>query len=151
MLQCTTMAEKLGEAERLGAAGAVSVRDKAATRKHAASLDFILSTIPVPYDVNAYLPLLKRDGCLVNVGVLGPLQPPVNNMLLASKRQQVGGSLIGGIAETQEVLDFCAAHAIASDIEVIPIECVNEAYETMNKAEVRFRYVIDMASLPIIA
>ncbi len=145
----TNTADKTEEAVRLGAMAAFSVKDKDGMAQHAGSLDFILSTVPVPYDVNQYLPLLKRDGHLVNVGVLGPLQPPVNNMLLASKRQQVGGSLIGSIAETQEVLDFCAEHAIAPDIEVIPIASINDAFETMNKGEVRFRYVIDMASLPV--
>ena len=143
----TTQAEKLEEARRLGAADAVLSTDKKAMADHAGKLDFVLSTIPVPHDVNPYVQTLKRDGHLVIVGQLAPFASPPNSMYLAFKRQQIGGSLIGGIAETQEVLDFCAAHGIAPEIEVIPIQRINEAFETMNKGEVRYRYVIDMASL----
>jgi uncharacterized zinc-type alcohol dehydrogenase-like protein len=90
---------------------------------------------------------LKRDGHMVIVGQLAPFSTPVNSGPMAFKRQQLGGSLIGGIAETQEVLEFCAEHGIAPEVEVIPIQQINEAYDAMQASEVRFRYVIDMASL----
>ena len=143
----STTPEKLAEAKRLGAVDAVLSTDKAAMAKHAGSLDFVLSTIPEPHDVNPYMLLLKRDGHLVIVGQLAPFAAPVNSGPIAFKRQSLGGSLIGGIAETQEVLEFCAAHSIAPEIQVIPIQPINEAYDGMQAGEVRFRYVIDMASL----
>ena len=143
----TRTPEKLEEARNLGASDAVLSTDKAAMGRHASSLDFVLSTIPEPHDVNPYLPLLKRDGHLVIVGLLAPFAAPVNSMQLVSRRRQIGGSLIGGIPETQEVLDFCAAHGIAPEIQIIPIDKINDAYDGMQDSEVRFRYVIDMASL----
>ena len=108
--------------------------------------DFILSTIPQKHDVNPIVKLLKKDGVLCVVGALEPLEP-VNNQEVAFHRRTVTGSLIGSITETVEVLEFCAEHGITPDIEIIPIEQVNEAYEKMSSGEVRYRYVIDMASL----
>jgi uncharacterized zinc-type alcohol dehydrogenase-like protein len=141
----TSTKEKLAEAARLGVQ-AVLESDEKALAAHKSSFDFLLSTIPEKHDMNPFLPLLKRNCALVIVGALEPLSP-VNNQLVAFHRNSVGGSLIGSIAETQEVLDFCAQHGIGPDIEVIPIDQVNDAYQKVEKGEVRFRYVIDMASL----
>ena len=145
----TTMEEKIAEAEKLGATGVLSkgLKDEAdPTNLLTASFDFILNTIPEKHDLNPYLPLLKRNGTMVVVGDLGPLDK-ISNMQMAMHRQSVGGSLIGSIAETQEVLDFCAEHAIGPDVQVIPITEINDAYKKVEDGEVRFRYVIDMATL----
>ena len=141
----TTTREKLEEAKRLGVTG-VMEKDKDALEKLANSFDFILSTIPEKHDINPYVELLKRDRTLCVVGALEPLAP-IDNQQVAFKRKSVAGSLIGNIAETQAVLDFCAEHGIGPDIEVIPIQEINKAYDEVEKGEVRFRYVIDMASL----
>ncbi len=141
----TTTDEKLEEAKRLGVTGILE-SDKEAITGLARSFDFILSTIPEKHDLNSYVPLLKRNKTIVVVGALEPLAP-VNNMQAANMRRSVAGSLIGSIAETQEVLDFCAEHGIGPDIQVIPIQQINEAYAHVEDGEVRFRYVIDMASL----
>ena len=130
--------DKEGAAQALGA-----------TQKMAATsgrFDFILSTVPEKHDLNPFLVLLKRDRTLVVVGALEPLAP-VDNQQVAFHRRSVAGSLIGSIAEQQEVLDFCAEHGIAPDIEIIPIQQVNDAYKKVENGDVRFRYVIDMASL----
>jgi len=121
--------------------------DEKAMSKYEAKLNYVLLTIPDTLDVNPYIKLLKRGGALTIVGVLAPLEPGVNNMLLAAERRSVAGSTIGGIPETQEVLDFCAKHKIAADVEVIPIQEINTAYERMKKGDVKFRFVIDMASV----
>jgi uncharacterized zinc-type alcohol dehydrogenase-like protein len=106
----------------------------------------ILDTVSAQHDINAYLQLLRRDGNLTMVGA--PEQPlPLAAMALLFGRKSLSGSLIGGIAETQEMLDFCGAHGITSDVEVIPIQKVNEAYERMLKSDVKYRFTIDMASL----
>ena len=110
------------------------------------SFDVMLSTIPDRHDLNPFIQLLKRDGHIVVVGALTPLEP-VQNMHLAMKRTSVAGSLIGSIRETQDVLDFCAEHGIAPDVEVIPIQQINEAFGRMDHGDIRFRFVIDMASL----
>ncbi len=141
----TSTKEKLEEAQRLGATGVLE-KDADGLAAHKASLDFILSTIPEKHDINPFLPLLKHDGTLVLVGALEPMAP-VNNQAVAFHRYSVGGSLIGSIAETQEVLDFCAEHGIGPDIEIIDIADVNDAYKKVEEGEVRFRYVIDMATL----
>jgi uncharacterized zinc-type alcohol dehydrogenase-like protein len=143
----TTSANKKDQALRLGADEVVLSKDPGAVAAHANSLDFILDTVSAPHDLNAYLELLKRDGTMVLVGV--PAQPPVvhpGNLLF--KRRALAGSLIGGIAQTQEMLDYCAEHGIVSDIELIPIQQIDEAYERVLKSDVKFRFVIDMASLP---
>ena len=110
------------------------------------SLDFILNTVGAPHDYNAYLNLLRLDGTMVLVGI--PEKPQnVAAFSLVQKRRNLAGSLIGGIAETQEMLDFCAKHKIIADVEVIPIQKVNEAFERMLRSDVKYRFVIDMASL----
>ena len=141
----TTSAAKLGESERLGVR-IVLEDDKEQLAALASSFDFMLSTIPKKHDVNPFIKLLKRDCALVVVGALEPLAP-VNNQLLALHRKSVAGSLFGNLADTQEVLDFCAEHGIGPDIEVIAIQDINEAYRKVEQGEVRFRYVIDMATL----
>jgi alcohol dehydrogenase (NADP+) len=108
---------------------------------------FILVTIPDAFDINPYVSLLQRDGTLVTVGMLGPYKKGTDNNEVAFHRRNIAGSLIGGIAETQEVLDFCAEHNILPEVEIIRMEDINDAFDRMQKGEVRFRYVIDMASL----
>ena len=144
----TTSEEKLEEAARLGVTAylADDVEEEEFLKKHKATFDFILSTIPEKSDLNPFIPLLKRDCSLVVVGALEPLSP-MNNMDIAGQRKSVGGSLIGSIAETQEVLDFCAEHKIGPDVQVIPIDEINDAYSKVEGGEVRFRYVIDMSTL----
>ncbi|WP_375443790.1 NAD(P)-dependent alcohol dehydrogenase [uncultured Fibrella sp.] len=143
----TRQEEKRTAAEQLGAdAVLVSADDNAMTAAEL-SFDLILSTIPDAYDLNPYVNLLKRDGKLIIVGVLGPFKEPTNNMQVATHRRSVGGSLIGGIKETQEVLDFCAEHNIMPDVELIQMQEINDAFDRMEKEDVRFRYVIDMKSL----
>ena len=115
-------------------------------QKQAGSFDFILDTVSALHDLNAYLDLLKRNGTMTLVGA--PETPlPVAAISLIFGRRQLAGSLIGGIRETQEMLDFCAEHGIAADVEVIPIQKINEAYDRMLKGDVKYRFVIDMASL----
>lgn len=141
----TEKKEKLQEASRLGAMGVLE-DDEDGMKAHKASFDFILSTIPEKHDINPYIPLLKRDASIVVCGALEKLEP-VNNMHVAAHRNTVGGSLIGSIAETQEVLDFCAEHGIGPDIQVIDIKDINDAYSKVEDGDVRFRYVIDIATL----
>jgi len=141
----TRTPEKIQEAEKLGVA-AVLESDDAALERLKSTFDFILSTVPQKHDLNPFIPLLKRDSTLCVVGALEPLEP-VNNMLVAFHRQQIVGSLIGNLADTQEVLDFCATHDIGPDIELIDIDEINSAYKKVEGADVRFRYVINMASL----
>jgi uncharacterized zinc-type alcohol dehydrogenase-like protein len=141
----TRTKEKIEEAGNLGAEG-VMENDTAALKALELQFDFILSTVPEKHDLNPFVTLLKRDAALVVVGALEPLAP-TNNMEVAFHRRTLAGSLIGSIKETQEVLDFCAEHGIAPDIEIIPIQEVNRAYKEVEKGDVRFRYVIDMASL----
>ncbi|HEX8462566.1 MAG TPA: NAD(P)-dependent alcohol dehydrogenase [Segetibacter sp.] len=143
----TTSKEKQAAAEALGADHVLLSKDEDAVKKAELSFDFILITIPDPFDVNEYIDLLKRDGSLVTVGLLGPYKKPTVNMNVAMHRRNISGSLIGGIQETQEVLDFCAEHNILPDCEIIPIQQINDAFEEMQKGEVRFRYVINMQSL----
>ena len=137
--------DKLDEAQHLGVTGVLE-DDEKALEQLANSFDFILSTVPEKHDVNPFVELLKRDATLCVVGALEPLKP-IDNQALAFHRKSVAGSLIGSIAETQEVLDFCAQHGIGPDIEIIPIQQINDAYKKVEKGDVRFRYVIDMASL----
>jgi uncharacterized zinc-type alcohol dehydrogenase-like protein len=115
-------------------------------QKHAGSFHFILDAVSAPHDINAYITLLKLDGTLTQVGA--PEAPvPVVTFNLIFGRRQFAGSLIGGLPETQEMLDFCAERGIVSDIELIGIQQINEAYERMLKGDVKYRFVIDMASL----
>jgi uncharacterized zinc-type alcohol dehydrogenase-like protein len=110
-------------------------------------LDFILNTVAAPHDLDAYLQLLKRDGTMTLVGAPAEPHPSPNVFGLILKRRSIAGSLIGGIHETQEMLDFCAEHSLVSDIELIPMTYINSAYDRMLKSDVRYRFVIDMASL----
>jgi len=113
---------------------------------HAGSFDFILDTVSAPYDINAYLSLLAHDATLTLVGA--PEEPmPVSAFALLFGRRNLAGSIIGGIAETQEMLDFCGQHNVTADVEIIPIQKVNEAYERLVRSDVKYRFCIDMASL----
>jgi uncharacterized zinc-type alcohol dehydrogenase-like protein len=143
----TTSPGKTEDARRLGADEVVLSRDPEEVAKHANSFHFILDTVAAPHNLDTYLTLLRRDGALVLVGAPGEPHPSPGIMNLIMGRRSLGGSLIGGIPETQEVLDFCAEHGIASDVEIIPIQQINEAYERMLKGDVKYRFVIDMASL----
>jgi uncharacterized zinc-type alcohol dehydrogenase-like protein len=143
----TTTAAKREAAEQLGAHEVLISSDAAAMKAHEAQYDFILLTIPEAFDINDYVPLAKRDGVLVTVGLIAPYKAPLNNQEVLMKRRSISASSIGGIAETQEVLDFCAEHHIAPEIELIDMQDINKAYDKMIDKEVRFRYVIDMASL----
>jgi uncharacterized zinc-type alcohol dehydrogenase-like protein len=109
--------------------------------------DLIIDTVPYVHDVNPYIPTLATNGTLVLVGYLGGLEPILNTVPMVLRRKSVAGSLIGGIAETQEMLDFCGQHGITSDVEVIKMQDINKAYERMLKSDVKYRFVIDMASL----
>jgi uncharacterized zinc-type alcohol dehydrogenase-like protein len=142
----TTSPNKKDDALKLGADEVVVSRDEDAMNEHAGSFDFILDAVSAQHDLNAYLNLLKRDGTLTLVGA--PEQPlPVSSFSLLLKRRQLAGSLIGGIAETQEMLDFCGEHGITSDIELIKIQQIDQAYDRLLKSDVKYRFVIDMASL----
>ena len=142
----TTSPGKIADGLRLGAHEVVVSKDADAMKKHQGSFNFILDAVAAQHDINVYLSLLTLDGTLTLVGA--PPQPmPVAVFNLLVPRRSFAGSCIGGIAETQEMLDFCAAHGIVSDIEVIPIQKINEAYDRMLKQDVRYRFVIDMASL----
>ncbi|HZM11659.1 MAG TPA: NAD(P)-dependent alcohol dehydrogenase, partial [Candidatus Limnocylindrales bacterium] len=142
----TTSAHKTADGKRLGAHEVVVSKDPAQMEKHTNSFDFILDTVSAEHDINAYLNLLKRDGTLVLVGA--PEKPlALSAFSIIPGRRQLSGSMIGGIPETQEMLDFCGEHGITSDIEIIPIQKINEAYERMLRSDVKYRFVIDMASL----
>ena len=142
----TTSPGKKDDALRLGADEVVVSRNSDEMVKHAGSFDFILDAVAVEHDINAYINLLARDGNLTMVGA--PETPlPVAVFGLLFRRRSFSGSLIGGIAETQEMLDFCGKNNITSDVEVIPIQKVNEAYERLVKSDVKYRFSIDMASL----
>ncbi|MHB8078896.1 MAG: NAD(P)-dependent alcohol dehydrogenase [Candidatus Krumholzibacteriia bacterium] len=142
----TTSPAKVADALRLGAHEVVNSRDAGEMAKHAGSFDFILDTVSADHDVNAYLNLLTLDGNLTLVGA--PEKPlAVSSFALLFGRRSLSGSLIGGIAETQEMLDFCGAHGITADVEVIPIQRINEAYERLVRSDVKYRFTIDMASL----
>jgi alcohol dehydrogenase (NADP+) len=143
----TTSKDKEAAARKLGAAAVVVSTEKDEMKAHACTLDLILSTVPQPHDPNLYTPLLKRDGVYVVVGCLAPLKAPLDMSTMSFDRKSVGSTLIGGIAETQEVLDFCGEHGIVSEIETIPVDRINEVYKSVDKGEVAFRYVIDMSSL----
>jgi uncharacterized zinc-type alcohol dehydrogenase-like protein len=142
----TTSASKTTDALRLGAHQVVVSKNQAEMQKHLGSFDFILDTVSAEHDLNAYLDLLKRDGTLTQVGA--PEKPlPLTVFSLLFKRRRLAGSAIGGIRETQEMLDFCAEHGITADIELIPIQRINEAYQRLLRSEVKYRFVIDIASL----
>jgi len=142
----TSSLNKVEDALRLGADEVVHSKDEESMKKHLNSFHFILDTVSAKHDINAYLVLLRRDGTLTQVGVPSePLAVDVSNLIFG--RRNFTGSLIGGLKETQEMLDFCGQHNITSDIELIPIQKINEAYERLVKSDVKYRFVIDMASL----
>ena len=144
--QFTTSPGKEDDARRLGADDVVLTRDPENLKSLAGQFHFILDTVSAPHDLNMYLNLLKRDGSMVLVGL--PETPaPVSAFPLTNGRRSLAGSNIGGLAETQEMLDFCAEHGIVSDIELTPISKINDAYERVIKNDVKYRFVIDMASL----
>lgn len=143
----TRSASKEADARRLGAHHIVLSTEDAQMAAAKGQFDLIIDTVPYVHDLMPYIPTLKVDGTLVLVGYLGDLSPMLNTMPLILARRSVAGSCIGGIAETQEMLDFCAKHGIVSDIEMINIQDINEAYERMVKSDVKYRFVIDMASL----
>jgi len=142
----TTSPGKKDDALRLGADEVVISKNADEMNKHAGSLDFILDAVAVVHDINAYINMLGRDGNITLVGA--PAQPlPVGAFGLLFRRRSFSGSLIGGIAETQEMLDFCGKHNITSDVEVIPVQKINEAYDRLVKSDVKYRFSIDLASL----
>ena len=142
----TTSAAKAGDAARLGAGHVVMSKDRGAIERWAGRFDLILDTVAAPHDINSYTTALKRDGTLVLLG-LPDRHFALNGANLIFRRARIAGSLIGGIKETQEMLDFCANHGIVSDTEVIPIQNINEAYRRMLANDVKYRFVIDMGSL----
>ncbi|MGH7510502.1 MAG: NAD(P)-dependent alcohol dehydrogenase [Gemmatimonadales bacterium] len=143
----TTSPGKTADARRLGADEVVISKNTGEMKRHLNSFDFILDTVAAPHDLDAYLSLLRRDGTLCLVGVPDRPHPPPSAFALISRRRQLAGSVIGGIRETQEMLDYCAEHGIVSEIEIIPIQQINEAYERMLRSDVKYRFVIDLASL----
>ncbi|MGQ0527224.1 MAG: NAD(P)-dependent alcohol dehydrogenase [Alphaproteobacteria bacterium] len=143
----TTSPDKSDTARELGAHDVIDSTNKEIMKAREASLDFILSTIPESHDVNPYIALLKRDGILTVVGCLAPTAKPVDLSKMILDRKSIASSVIGSIAETQEVLDFCAKHNIAARTQIISIEDINEIHTKVDKGEMDFRYVIDMSTL----
>lgn len=143
----TTSPSKIEDAKRLGAHEVVISRNPERMAQHANSFDFILNTVAAQHDLNPFLNLLRRDGTLILVGAPKHDHPSLQVFNLILKRRRIAGSLIGGIAETQEMLDFCGQHGITSDIELIPIQKINKAYERMLKSDVKYRFVVDIDSL----
>ncbi len=139
--------EKSGDAKVLGADEVIISTDKAQMKSVRGKFDLIIDTVPYVHDVNPYISTLAISGTLVLVGYLGGLEPVLNTVPMILGRKSVSASVIGGIAETQEMLDFCSEHGIVSDIEMIKMQDINEAYERMLKSDVKYRFVIDMASL----
>jgi uncharacterized zinc-type alcohol dehydrogenase-like protein len=145
-VQLTTSLKKKDDAIKLGADEVVLSTDEAAMKKHAGTFDFILDTASAPHALEPYLSLLKQDGTITLVGL--PEKPPSINMFsLITKRASIAGSMIGGMPETQEMLDYCGRNNITAEVEVIPIQQINEAFERMLKQDVKYRFVIDMSSL----
>jgi uncharacterized zinc-type alcohol dehydrogenase-like protein len=147
VVMITTSERKGKDATKLGAHEVLISSDAAAMSAESNSFDFLLNTIPVNHDVNPYISLLKRDATMVIVGALDTLNPGPSGSSLIFGRKNIAGSLIGGIKETQEMLDFCGEHNITSEVEVINIQSINEAYERMIKGDVKYRFVIDIKSL----
>ena len=143
----TTSAAKAADARRFGADAVVLSSDPVALRAHAGRLDFTLDTVAAPHDLDPYLRLLKRDGTHCLVGLPETPHPAPSPFGLIGRRRRLAGSMIGGIAETQELLEFCAAQGIASEIELIPMREINAAYERMLRSDVKYRFVLDLATL----
>jgi uncharacterized zinc-type alcohol dehydrogenase-like protein len=146
VVMITTSPEKGKDAKRLGAHEVLVSKDQDDMKKHKGSFDFILNTIPVGHEMDPYLGLLKIDATMVLVGAVEPLKPFHGGSIIMG-RKRIAGSLIGGIKETQEMLDFCGAHNITSDIELIDMQDINTAYERVTSNDVKYRFVIDMKSL----
>ena len=142
----TTSRSKVADARSLGAHEVVLSSDAGAMSQLAHRFDFILDTVSANHDLNTYLGLLKREGTLCLVGV-PPDAAAVHAFGLVMGRKRLAGSLVGGLPETQEMLDYCAEHGIVSDVEVIPVTSINEAYDRMLRSDVKYRFVIDMATL----
>ncbi|MGO2369201.1 MAG: NAD(P)-dependent alcohol dehydrogenase, partial [Serratia sp. (in: enterobacteria)] len=143
----TTSISKVEDAKRLGAHEVVISRNPDEMAQHTNSFDFILNTVAAQHDLNPFLNLLRRDGTLTLVGAPEHDHPSPQVFNLIMKRRRIAGSLIGGIAETQEMLDFCGQHGITSDIELIPMQQINQAFERMLKSDVKYRFVVDINSL----
>jgi uncharacterized zinc-type alcohol dehydrogenase-like protein len=143
----TTSPGKIEDAKRLGAHEVVISKDADQMAAHANSFDFILNTVAASHDLDQFMALLKRDGTMTLVGAPEHPHPSPSVMNMIFKRRSLAGSLIGGIAETQEMLDFCGKHGITSDIEMIRMDEINTAYERMLKSDVKYRFVIDMATM----
>jgi uncharacterized zinc-type alcohol dehydrogenase-like protein len=142
----TTSPSKVEDGKRLGADDVIVSKDAAQMAVHASSFDFIIDTVSAAHDLTPYFNLLKRDATMAQVGA--PEHPlAVEVFPLLMNRRHLAGSAIGGIPETQEMLNFCATHNVAADVEVIPIQKINEAYERMLKSDIKYRFSIDMASL----
>jgi uncharacterized zinc-type alcohol dehydrogenase-like protein len=146
VVMITTSPDKSKDAKRLGADAVLISKDKDQMKKHQGSFDFLLNTIPVGHDLNPYAALLKRDATMVLVGAVEPLEALHGGSIIMG-RKRIAGSLIGGIKETQEMLDFCGEHNVVSDIELINIQDINKAYDRLQKSDVKYRFVIDMQSL----
>ncbi|MFD0991877.1 NAD(P)-dependent alcohol dehydrogenase [Tenacibaculum geojense] len=145
-IMITTSPDKATDAKRLGADAVLISKDEQQMAAHKGSFDFLLNTVPVKHDINPYVQLLKRDSTMVMVGAIEPLEPlHGGNIIMGRKR--IAGSLIGGIKETQEMLDFCGKHNITSDIEMIDMNQINTAFDRVTKNDVKYRFVIDMESL----
>lgn len=143
----TTSPNKIEDAKKLGANEVVISKNSDEMKKHIKTLDFIIDTVAASHELDPFIELLKRDGtlCLIGIPETSHPSPSVSNLIFG--RRQIGGSLIGGIKETQEMLDFCGKHNILADIELIPMEKINEAYERMIKSDVKYRFVIDIGSM----
>ncbi|MEZ5002757.1 MAG: NAD(P)-dependent alcohol dehydrogenase [Chitinophagales bacterium] len=146
VVMITTSPEKAQDAKKLGADEVLISKDEKAMEAQMGTFDFLLNTVPVRHDINPYLMLLKRDATMVMVGAIEPIDP-VHSGLLVLGRKTVAGSLIGGIKETQEMLDFCGKHNIVSDVEMINMQDVNQAYKRVQSSDVKYRFVIEMDSL----
>jgi uncharacterized zinc-type alcohol dehydrogenase-like protein len=142
----STSPSKQKDAERLGASGFVLTRDPQALKAQAGKFDFLLDTVSAPHDIEAYLRMLRPGGTLALVGV-PPEKLQLGAFSLIQGNKRLAGSSIGGIAETQDMLDHCGQHGIVADVEIIPIQKVNEAYERTMKSDVKYRFSIDLASL----
>ena len=143
----TTSPGKAADAERLGARRVIVSREAGQVQAAAGSLDLIIDTVSVPHDLDALLQTLDRDGTLVLVGGSPAPHPPFGVFNLIMRRRRIAGSLIGGIRETQEMLDFCGQHGITSDVEVVPMSYVNEAYARMVRSDVKYRFVLDLSTI----
>ncbi len=142
----TTSPKKANDAKRLGADAVLISTEDDEMKKHANSFDFLLNTVPVKHNIDPYLKLLKRDSTMVMVGAIEPLEP-MNGGSLIMGRKGVAGSLIGGIKETQEMLDFCGENDIVCDVEMIDMQEINNAFDRVTNNDVKYRFVIDMKSL----